>query len=320
MSQDFETPEPTQGAPSKKIGPKLKLPVPPDLPDHDPEHGSPHRRLSRMVGINFLMLLLSALMLGFLILLQYKPPATPEKPADDPSKATAAAPADGVKPEVDRLKDEITALTKKLEERPAAPDPSPQLKALDEKIADLSKAVGDMPARLDSLNSKLEVVSKGEGLAPAPKVDAIDKRLADLAQAVDAIKADLGTKPATTAATTTTTPAPAATFAAATEADGQAMEQAVGLFKQGKYAEAKDAFTKLQAASPDDARVWYFSALANALATGNWRGESNKLATTGVAKEKAGSADKTKIDAAFADLTLQTGKDWLAYYRKLAAQ
>ncbi len=314
MSQDFETPEPSQPAPARKTGPKLKLPVPPDLPDHDPEAGSPHRKLSTMVGINFLMLLLTASMLGFLILLQYKPPVAEPAPAVT-ADASKPAPADEVKPEVDRLKAEIAALTKKLEDRPAVPDPSAQLKALDDKIADLGKTVGDMPARLDSLNSKLEVVSKGEGLAPAPKVEAIDKKVAEMAQTLEAMKADLAAKPAST----TITPAPVATAAAAAEAD-PAMDQAVALFKQGKFAEARDAFTRLQAAAPDDARVWYFSALANGLATRNWKGESEKLVAAGVAKEKAGSPDKAKIDAAFADLTTLTGKDWLAYYRKSAAQ
>ena len=322
MSQEFESPEPTQGASSRKSGPKLKIPVPPDLPDHDPEQGSPHRQLSRMVGINFLMLLTTVLLIGFVILLQYKPPATAEAPAPDAAKAATAPPADGVKSEVDRLKAEIMELTKKLEDHPAPPDPMPQLKALEDKIAEMGKTIGDMPARLDSLNSKLEVVSKGEGLAPAPKVDAIDKKVGDLAVALEAIKADLSAKPAATTATTPTpTPAPTTTTtAAATETADQAMEPAVDLFKQGKYAEANAAFAKLQAAYPDDARVWYFSALSNGLATRNWKGESEKLVATGMAKEKAGTPDKAKIDAAFGDLTTLSGKDWLAFYRNRAAQ
>ena len=167
-----------------------------------------------------------------------------------------------------------------------------------------------MPARLDSLTQKVEAASKGEGFAPAPKVDAIDKKVGDLAQAVDALKAELaGPEPGPDHRAAPRPPRRPADV----NVEGQAMEQAVDLFKQGKYAEAKDAFARLQAAYPDDARVWYFSALANGLATRDWKGESERLVKVGVAKEKAGSPDKAKIDAAFAGLTADNGKDWLAY-------
>ena len=301
MSQDFDSPEPASDAPPRKSGPKLKLPVPPDLPDHDPEHGSPLRRLSTMVGINMLMLLTSLGLLGY-ILLYPKPPA--------PGPATAKS-ADEAKPEVEGLKAEIAGLTKKLEERAALPDPTPQIKSLDEKIAELGKTVGEIPPRFDSIGQKLEAVSKGDGLASSPKVDAIEKQVGEISQSIEAIKAELAARPASA---TPAAPAPAVA------ADAQAMDLAVDLFKKGKFAEAKDAFTKLQAVLPDDARVWYFSALANGLATRDWRGESERLVATGMAKEKAGSPDKSKIDAAFGDLTTTTGKDWLAYYRGKAAQ
>ena len=102
--------------------------------------------------------------------------------------------------------------------------------------------------------------------------------------------------------------------------EGQAMEQAADLFKQGRFAEAKAAFTRLQSVYPDDARVWYFSALANGLASRSWQGESERLVKVGVEKEKAGSPDHAKIDAVFANLTTTSGKDWLAYYRKGAGR
>ena len=308
MSQDFESPEPTPDAPPKKSGTKLKLPVPPDLPDHDPEHGSPLRRLSTMVGINMLMLLASLGLLGYSLYRPFQQPPGPQA-APDASKS-----ADEVKPEVDRLKADIKELTKKLEERAALPDPTTQIKSLDEKIADLGKTVGEIPARFDSIGQKLEAVSKGEGLTPAPKVDAIEKRIGDISQSLESIKTELAAKLSATA--TPSTPAPVAAAAV----DAQAMDQAVDLFKKGRFAEAKDAFTKLQTVFPDDARVWYFSALANGLATRDWKGESERLVTTGMAREKAGSPDKSKIDAAFSDLTATTGKDWLAYYRGRAAQ
>ena len=314
MSQDFESPEPTpQDDPPKKSGPKLKIPVPPDLPDHDPEHGSPHRRLSTMVGLNMLMLLTTLALLGYSIYSQDKrPPATvAEKGADKGANKGA----DDVKPDVDRLRDEIKDLAKKLEAQPTQTDAQSWIKLLDGKIADLSKTMADMPGRFDSLGQKLEAVSKDA--ASSPKVDAIERRIGELGQSLDAIKADLAAKPA---ATTPTTLAPAAAPAAASNGDTQAMDQAIDLFKKGKYAEANEAFAKLQTALPEDARVWYFSALANGLATRDWKGETERLVTTGMAKEKAGTPDRSKIDAAFSDLTATTGKAWLAYYRGRAAQ
>ena len=136
----------------------------------------------------------------------------------------------------------------------------------------------------------------------SPKFEAIEKRVAEVAGTLEALKAQV--------ATITTPVAMAA----------DEMGQAVALFRQGKWAEARDLFAKLQADSPDDARVWYFSALANGLASRDWKGESERLVAAGMAREKAGKPEKAKIDAAFADLTPATGKDWLAFYRNRTSQ
>ena len=48
------------------------------------------------------------------------------------------------------------------------------------------------------------------------------------------------------------------------------------------------------------------------------RGEAEKLVTEGVKREKAGKPEKSEIDSAFSDLTTETGKDWLAFYRRRA--
>ena len=71
---------------------------------------------------------------------------------------------------------------------------------------------------------------------------------------------------------------------------------------------------------PDDARVWYFTALANGLATKQWTGETEELVARGVEREKAGTPPAADIDAAFSDLTRANGKDWLAYYRRRASK
>ena len=96
------------------------------------------------------------------------------------------------------------------------------------------------------------------------------------------------------------------------------MDDAVKLFKANKFKEAEDQFLKMTEANPNDARVWYFAALSNGLATGKWDGKTAELVQKGIEREKAGSPKPAEIDTAFRDLTTATGKDWLAGYRKYA--
>jgi hypothetical protein len=88
------------------------------------------------------------------------------------------------------------------------------------------------------------------------------------------------------------------------------------LFERGKYADALEFFQKLQANHPDDARVWYFSALAQGFTTRDWRGQAERLAEKGIACERAGTTGTSRIDIAFASLTVANGKDWLSAYRR----
>ncbi len=92
----------------------------------------------------------------------------------------------------------------------------------------------------------------------------------------------------------------------------------VEFFQKQNYAEASEVFAGLTRTRPDDARVWYYAALSRGLATRDWKGETERLVTQGVDREKAGKPDRPQIDAAVADLTAETGKDWLAFYRQRA--
>jgi hypothetical protein len=95
---------------------------------------------------------------------------------------------------------------------------------------------------------------------------------------------------------------------------------AVKLYREKRYAEAFGAFRTLAQIAPDDARPWYYAALARGLATGQWHGEAEEFVTKGVERERAGTPSTAVIDAAFADLTAVDGRDWLAYYRQRASQ
>lgn len=166
----------------------------------------------------------------------------------------------------------------------------------------MGKSLTDATGRLNALDKKVQSMTKPDGPDANARIDAIEKRVGDLAGSLEAAKAELAAR---------NTPAAVAS---------NELDQAIDLFKKGKFADAKDAFTKLETVTPDDARVWYFAALANGLATSNWKGESERLVTEGMAREKAGKPDKAKIDAAFSNLIAATGKDWLAYYRGRAAE
>jgi TolA-binding protein len=93
------------------------------------------------------------------------------------------------------------------------------------------------------------------------------------------------------------------------------MTAAISFFKKGQYIQANHIFDGLQVSKAGDARVWYYSALANGLVTGKWDGETKRFVTSGAERESAGSPPTAEIDAAFSTLTVEQGKDWLAAYR-----
>ena len=98
-------------------------------------------------------------------------------------------------------------------------------------------------------------------------------------------------------------------------APDEALAAGMALFKKGKYPQAEAIFRNLQLTKPQDARVWYYSALANGLASGQWEGETRSFVMQGAERERAGLPAASIIDSAFADLSSASGKDWLASYR-----
>jgi hypothetical protein len=88
------------------------------------------------------------------------------------------------------------------------------------------------------------------------------------------------------------------------------------LFRQARYQEALDYFSKLETNHLDDARVWYFAALSHGFLTHEWTKGTVDLVEKGLERERAGTPGTARIDAAFSNLVSSTGKDWLATYRK----
>jgi hypothetical protein len=75
-------------------------------------------------------------------------------------------------------------------------------------------------------------------------------------------------------------------------------------------------FNKLELTDPDDARVWYYSALCHGLVTRQWGGGTASRVERGMERERAGSPSKADLEAAFSDLSADAGKSWLDSYRQ----
>lgn len=240
---------------------------------------------------------------------------------------------------------------------PAAPEPAPvampDLKPLQGKLDELAKSVSSVTPliekveafekRFEGVNDRLASLKDDLGgladdlkklatASPAPAAAAPSPSPAPATTATTEEPAPKPSEPSepAPAATTSNTPAPAPAANTApglptpstpnpsqVADDSAAITQAVSLFKAGQYREADQLFKTLRNAKSQDARVYYYGALANALTTNDWQNESVKIATRGSELEKSGAAKSADIDAAFADLA-STLKPWLAYYRSLA--
>ncbi len=199
------------------------------------------------------------------------------------------------------------------------------LQPLNQKLAvvdDLSRKVDALGARINALPGKVDQDSR-KITTLAADLDGMRNEVSTLRNDVHTTisKADKalirGEKPSETgekpgALTSSETPREIAVPVTSL------LRAGVEFFQKQNYAEASEVFAGLTKTRPDDARVWYYAALSRGLATREWKGETERLVTQGVDREKAGKPDRPRIDAAFADLTAETGKDWLAYYRRRA--
>jgi hypothetical protein len=181
------------------------------------------------------------------------------------------------------------------------------LEDLPGKVQVLDSRINPLPSKLEDDNRKITTMMAD--------IDGIRKQVASL-------QTDLGTKlKADKASVKSDTTLAETSHARPREIEpprNVLLQPGIELFKQMKYDQASEAFDSLTRTKPDDARVWYFAALSRGLATRDWKGQTEKLVTEGVEREKAGTPEKSQIDSAFADLTVETGKDWLAFFRRRA--
>ena len=238
----------------------------------------------------------------------------PKKPAPAPATATAvaatdpapAAPAAGDAPPAD-TKSQLEGLSTQLKglqamvEAMPKPEPAPDLAPLQGKVDELLKSV----ATGVQLSGKVGDLDQ--------KIGGLDATLKALQDEVSGLKAEI--KKHETAKPVLATPAAAADDPRSASAGGSpALADGALLFKGGKYQEAEGVFKKVEAANPQDARVFYYEALVKGLTTGDWKNDTLKIAAKGAALEKAGSTKPADVDAAFSDLPANL-KPWLAFFR-----
>lgn len=228
-----------------------------------------------------------------------------------PSQANLLSRVDDLSGKLDQLKSRVEALPK--------PSPAPDMEPLKEKVAavdELSKRVQSVEARLNELPKQIDQEGKQITTLTA-KLEEVSHRMEGLGKEAGARARNEGDKREAMKPVSETIDQLAKS--AENTAEGT-FGAGAGLFKQKKYKEANEFFGTLDKADQNDARVWYYAALSRGFATGDWKGETERLANRGVERERAGTPPKAAIDSTFNDLTPATGKDWLAFFRRRAAQ
>lgn len=232
------------------------------------------------------------------------PPVVPIGPSAEDFKQLTKE-IDDLSMRLDRLQERVSAA--------AHPEPPQDLSSLQQTIASLEKdneSYASLPGRLSALSD----------------------RIATLEEAVAAFQNDRNSAGAQARNAPGTTRLPRAALsgreaevaerpqpASNNENDaGPDLAQAAELLRSGKFTEARDLCAMLEESHADDARVWYYGALANGLATGRWDRETERLANKGVERERVGSPSKAKIDSALTSLMPISGRDWIASIRRNA--
>jgi hypothetical protein len=177
---------------------------------------------------------------------------------------------------------------------PAPPDLAPLRTRIDDLVEE-SQKLSPLPATFESLRQRIDALDKGlnalrTDVAAVPKQ--LDASLNALKGAMVSPSAPIQVSPADTA-----------------------RDLGARLFRDGKYPAAREVFLILLQNDPNDARLWYFAALANGLTSGNWTGDTEAMVRRGVACEQKGMPKRSDIDAQFSTLAKDKVKDWLEEWR-----
>jgi TolA-binding protein len=205
--------------------------------------------------------------------------------------------------ELGTLGRELARLEGRLNARTNAPPAPPDLAPLRTRIDDLveeSQRLSPLPATFESLRQRVDALDKG--------LNALRTEVAAVPKQLDASLNALKDAMVSRSAPDQVSPADIA------------RDLGAALFREGKYPAAREVFLTLVQNYPNDARLWYFAALANGLTSGDWTGESEGMVRRGLACEQKGRPKRSDIDAQFSTLTKEQGKDWLEEWRKRASR
>jgi TolA-binding protein len=205
--------------------------------------------------------------------------------------------------ELGTLGRELAQLEDRLNSRTNAPPAPPDLAPLRARIDDLveeSQRLSPLPVTFESFRLRIDALEKG--------VNILRTEVAAVPKQIDASLKSLKDALVSRSARDQVSPADIA------------RDLGAALFREGKYPAAREVFLTLVQNYPNDARLWYFAALANGLTSGDWTGESERMVRQGLACEQRGIPKGSDIDAQFSTFTKEQGKDWLEEWRKRASR
>lgn len=222
--------------------------------------------------------------------------------ADQPTSAVSAPEVDALKAEVQAIADRLVAMQANLDAVPR-PEPAPDLTPIQDQLATLD----GLPGLVQSASEKLAAMED--------RITAVEAAARDEVAALREQLEQVRTEPVAEV----TEPAPALAEVEEPEpapvSPEEALNEVATLFSQRRYANAQPILRQLQEEAPDDARVWYFSALVNGYTSSSWEGETVTLVRRGAEREQAGTPAASVIDETFAELPAQT-RSWLDFYRR----
>lgn len=235
---------------------------------------------------------------------------------------TSADDADTLKKQIKHLDDRIDRLAQRID-RVTTPEEEtpPVLRTLQIQMSDLAKEVDEvanLPSQVHQLEQRLASV--------AEQMKTIRARRASSSASFDAGEPSddkqtslVGNAPLGDSADDDGA-APPAPIDDDTGVADATLDLAIGLFQEGQFTQARQVLVRLQRSRPQDARVWYYSALTNGLTTGVWDGETKMLLDKAIKRERAGTPSTAQVDAALAGLKAEQGKSWLARQRQQVAE
>jgi hypothetical protein len=315
-------------------------PLPPRRPagESSARDGVAQRPILPIVGAVLLgnvLLFLGGVLAGWSLAHKSVAPPAGVTPPDLKGMTTALAQLADIKAsrtEVEGLRSEVAALTRRLaqlqgrvEAQPEPepePAPSPDLGPLQARVDELVKVSGRLSSTPDELRVLEERVAGFDRRMGAldERVRTLGERAVTLDEALGSLRREVASNDERSKRADTTTGASGAAGPAAGDAEAamRAVARGAALFEERRYAEARDVFLEQIKATPDDARLWYYAALANGSATRDWKGETERLVKRGMERERAGTPGRAEIDALLDEVPSAQAVQWLRAWRQRA--